>query len=81
MAARKPPWKKGNPKAKAGRSGKLAPASRAKAKRTARKAGRRYPNLVDNMRAAAASKSKKKTKKKTGPKKRVANKKTSQSAK
>ena len=53
MATRKPPWKKGNPKKK---SRKLSPAQKATAKKAAKKAGRRYPNLVDNMRAAAKAK-------------------------
>jgi hypothetical protein len=50
--AKKPkePWKRKAP-AKAGHT-KLTPAKRASAKRRAKKAGRRYPNLVDNMRAA-----------------------------
>jgi hypothetical protein len=77
MAARKPPWKKRNPKTKAGNSKKLSPASKAKAKRTARKAGRRYPNLVDNMRAAAASR----PNRRTGSRNRTSKKKKSTSAK
>jgi hypothetical protein len=49
----------------------LTPAKKAAAKSRARKAGRRYPNLVDNMRAASTSKvSKKKSARKTS-KKRV----------
>jgi hypothetical protein len=54
---RNPPWRKSNPKKRAGTSRKLSPAQKASAKAAARKAGRRYPNLVDNMRAAAKSKS------------------------
>jgi len=51
--ARKPPWKKANPRKKAGKkSKKLSPRQKASAKRAAKKAGRRYPSLVDNMRAA-----------------------------
>jgi hypothetical protein len=42
-------WDKPNPKAK---SKPLSPAQKAKAKSTAKAAGRPYPNLVDNMRAA-----------------------------
>ncbi len=47
------PWKRPNPKKK---SAKLSPESKASAKAAAKKAGRRYPNLVDNMRAAAKQK-------------------------
>lgn len=49
---RRPPWKKANPKAKAGTSRKLSPRQKTSARASAKKAGRRYPNLVDNMRAA-----------------------------
>lgn len=52
-------WDTPNPRKK---SKKLTPAQKAKAKAAAKKAGRRYPNLVDNMRVA--SKSAKKGKKK-----------------
>ncbi len=45
-----PPWKRSAPKA--GTHTKLSAASKEKAKDRARKAGRRYPNLVDNMWAA-----------------------------
>jgi hypothetical protein len=44
-----PPWRKPKPKAKS--ATKLTPESIAWAKAQARKAGRRYPNLVDNMAA------------------------------
>ncbi|HEY1108549.1 MAG TPA: hypothetical protein VGE76_07955 [Opitutaceae bacterium] len=44
------PWKKPAPKASS--STKLTPASVAWARRRAKAAGRRYPNLVDNMAAA-----------------------------
>jgi hypothetical protein len=47
---RKAPWNKAAP-AKS-RHTKLTPARKAKAKKSAKRAGRRYPNLVDNMRAA-----------------------------
>ena len=43
------PWDKPNPKKT---SSKLTPALKAKAKAKAKKAGRPYPNLVDNMNAA-----------------------------
>ncbi len=45
------PWNK--PAPKGGTKTKLTEASIAKAKAAAKKAGRRYPNLIDNMRAAA----------------------------
>jgi len=46
---RDPPWRKPRPKGVAG--AKLTPESIAWAKARARAAGRRYPNLVDNMAA------------------------------
>jgi hypothetical protein len=49
---RTPPWKKPRPKQTA--RTKLTPASIAKARAAAKKAGRRYPNLVDNMAALRA---------------------------
>lgn len=64
--AGKPPWKKANPRKKAGKkSKKLSPAMKAAAKRSAKKAGRRYPSLVENMRASLTKKGgrKKKTRK------------------
>lgn len=46
------PWDRENPKQKSGTCKHLdAPAKQA-AKRSAKKGGRPYPNLVDNMRAA-----------------------------
>jgi ribosomal protein L15E len=44
------PWEK--PAPKKSRTKKLTPQSKAKAKAAATKAGRKYPNLVDNMNAA-----------------------------
>ena len=44
-----PPWK--NPSGRPESARKLTPESIAWAKERARKAGRRYPNLVDNMAA------------------------------
>src|ERR1700761_1255795 len=44
------PWKKAPSKKSSNR--KLTPASTAKAKAAAKRAGRHYPNLVDNMKAA-----------------------------
>lgn len=44
-------WDKARPKS-LGKSKKLTPTQKASAKAAAKKAGRPYPNLVDNMRAA-----------------------------
>ena len=44
-----PVWDTKNPKKK---STKLGPAKRASAKASAKAAGRPYPNLIDNMKAA-----------------------------
>ena len=50
---RKPPWKKPNPRKKSGRkSVKLSEEQKDAARARAKRAGRRYPNLVDNMWAA-----------------------------
>lgn len=49
MPRKKQVWDKPNPKAT---SKKLTPAQKAAAKARAKKAGRRYPNLVDNMAVA-----------------------------
>jgi hypothetical protein len=46
-----PVWDKKRPKG-LGKSVPLSPAKKAAAKSAAKKAGRPYPNLVDNMRAA-----------------------------
>jgi hypothetical protein len=48
-------WDKPRPKS-AGKPSKLNSAQKASAKATAKKAGRPYPNLVDNMRAAKKKK-------------------------
>jgi hypothetical protein len=45
-----PPWKKPTPKQSARTT--LTPENLAWAKAEAKKAGRRYPNLIDNMAAA-----------------------------
>jgi len=50
---KKPVWKKPAPM---GASKKLSPSKKAAAKRAAAKAGRPYPNLVDNMAAARKKK-------------------------
>ena len=47
----KPVWDKPRPKS-LGAPKKLTPAKKAAAKKMAAAAGRPYPNLVDNMRAA-----------------------------
>ena len=60
----KAPWKKTNPRKKAGKASKhLTPAKKAAAKASAKKAGRPYPNMVDNMNAAKKKTAKKATKK------------------
>ena len=48
--ATKPPWKKPNPKK--GSHKKLTETEKNEAKERARKAGRPYPNLIDNMAVA-----------------------------
>jgi hypothetical protein len=52
---KKPIWDKKRPSA-LGKSKKLTPAQKASAKASAKKAGRPYPNLIDNMRAARKGK-------------------------
>ena len=47
----KPVWNKPRPEG-LGKPTALTPAKKAKAKAAAKKAGRPYPNLIDNMRAA-----------------------------
>ena len=51
----KPVWDKKRP-ASLGSSKTLSPSAKGSAKAAAEKAGRPYPNLVDNMRAARKSK-------------------------
>ncbi len=51
MVKKKPVWETKNPKKKSERK-KLTDSQKAKAKAMAKKAGRPYPNLIDNMRAA-----------------------------
>jgi hypothetical protein len=51
--ATKPPWKRARPQQRAIH---LTAAEKARAKARARKAGRRYPNLVDNMAEARRKK-------------------------
>jgi hypothetical protein len=52
-----PPWERPTPKKS--RHTKLTPKSKARAKTTARRAGRKYPSLVDNMNAAKRQRRKK----------------------
>lgn len=73
MATKRAPWKRDNPRKPAKR---LSPKEKATAKARARRAGRAYPNLVDNMRVAA----KKKTRKKTTARKRVGRKRAARSS-
>jgi hypothetical protein len=51
----KPIWEKSRPK-DLGKPKALSPAAKTSAKRMAENAGRPYPNMVDNMRAARKSK-------------------------
>lgn len=68
-SAKKAPWKRSNPRKRAGKASKhLSPAKKSAAKASAKRAGRPYPNLVDNMRMAKKSKAAKKTAKKTAQK-------------
>lgn len=48
---KKPIWDRTRPKS-LGKSKPLSPSQKASAKAAAEKAGRPYPNLIDNMRAA-----------------------------
>ena len=50
---KKPVWETKNPNKK---SKKLSPAKKAAAKASAKRAGRPYPNLIDNMNAAKKKK-------------------------
>lgn len=54
---KKPPWDRPNPKAEK-RTKSLTSAEKSKAKASAKRAGRRYPNLVDNMNAAKKTRTK-----------------------
>lgn len=72
------PWKRPNPRKQAGKTSKhLTPGEKSAAKARAQRAGRRYPNLVDNMRMAAARKKKPATKTSTKKTKAKKSKKTS----
>lgn len=52
---KKPVWEKSRPKG-LGKPKALSSGQKAAAKAAAKKAGRPYPNLIDNMRAARKSK-------------------------
>ena len=68
-SSKKAPWDKSNPRKRAGKASKhLTPAKKKAAKAAAKRAGRPYPNLVDNMRIAKKSKTAKKTAKKSAKK-------------
>jgi hypothetical protein len=58
LKSNRPPWKRANPKARTGKSAQLTPGEKTDARKRAKKAGRRYPNLVDNMRVASKKKRK-----------------------
>lgn len=48
-SAKKPLWERKNPRRN---HKKLSPAQKARARKMAKRAGRRYPNMVDNARVA-----------------------------
>jgi len=62
--ARKQPWKR--PRPQQARHTTLTASAKRTARRRARTTGRRYPNLVDNMRAATRRRKKKTTKRRRG---------------
>lgn len=65
-AAKKAPWSRTNPREHAGKASKrLTSAKKAAAKVRAKRAGRPYPNLVDNMAVASQAKSSKSSKSKS----------------
>ncbi len=74
MATKRAPWKRDSPRKRAKR---LSPKEKATAKAHARRVGRSYPNLVDNMRVAA----KKKARKRPSTRKRVGRKRAARAAK
>src|SRR6185437_11350395 len=64
------PWKRANPRNRAGKASKhLSAAAKSSAKQRAKRAGRPYPNLVDNMRVASKKKTTTKSAKKRSAKK------------
>lgn len=70
--SRKAPWDRENPKTRSGKPPrKLSAAKKASARARARRAGRPYPNLVDNMAVAkksSGSSRKKSSSRKSAPK-------------
>lgn len=52
--SKRPPWRKAAPKSS--RHSKLTKSQKSKARSAAKRAGRPYPNLVDNMQAASSTK-------------------------
>jgi hypothetical protein len=76
----RPPWKRPSPRKRAGKaSTHFTPEQKPAAKARAKRAGRRYPNLVDNMRMAAKAKKaadKRTARKKTKGRTRAATKKS-----
>ena len=75
------PWDRSNPRKKTAKSKgsrKLTPAQKAEARGRARKAGRKYPNLVDNMAVARKKSARKTSAKKRSAKKSTAKKRTAQ---
>jgi hypothetical protein len=78
---KKAPWDKSNPRKKSGKASKhLTPTKKAAAKASAKKAGRPYPNLVDNMKAAKTKTTKKKTAAKSKTAKKSSRKKSKKKA-
>jgi hypothetical protein len=60
----RPPWKRSYPRKRARKaSTHLTPKEKSAARARARRAGRRYPNLVDNMQMAAKKNAKKRARK------------------
>lgn len=55
MATKKPVWEKARPKS-LGAPKQLTPKQKASAKQRATRAGRQYPNLIDNMAIAKGKK-------------------------
>jgi Domain of unknown function (DUF6321) len=76
----RPPWKRSNPRTRARKaSTHLTPREKSAARARAKRAGRRYPNLVDNMRMAAkknAKKAKAKKRSHKSPRRKTATKKS-----
>lgn len=58
VVKKKTPWERPNPEKKGKKTHHLSESEKAAAKRSAKKAGRPYPNLVDNMKLTKKSKEK-----------------------